>query len=369
MTTKVFLVAVCAAAAAFGEDGFNTSWRDGWRLTVGPQFNFGVGGRLGVKGGAVPVPRPSFGSTRAAAKAAGDGISVGNGRTDFGNGAYIDPDDAAGIAGETWNWHVPAGRLDNGRMSLAHPYAEHATVYTAVDGRARDDADSVGADFGLDRTVWKWGGFGVDVGFNFAFFIKDNWFKGQAGGLTRTDTDTSGSYVTDVDFGNADVLDDPWARNPDGSYGAGTFGGPGPVLDLDEVSVSHRWGTERTRTRTTAYGPFTVRGDLRVFEFQLALKPYYELTEWFMVRGTVGVGLDYRRLDVRVSGLGGGSERDWDCYMVCGLGGMFHWRGVCLGADFLRRVFDDGMDVDTRYVDGRVGGADWTLRVYVGYEF
>ena len=55
--------------------------------------------------------------------------------------------------------------------------------------------------------------------------------------------------------------------------------------------------------------------------------------------------------------------------MVCGLGGMFHWKDVCLGADFLRRVFDDGMDVDTRYVDGRVGGADWTLRVYVGYEF
>ena len=35
----------------------------------------------------------------------------------------------------------------------------------------------------------------------------------------------------------------------------------------------------------------------------------------------------------------------------------------------LRKVFDDDMDVDTRYMSGSVGNAEWMLRVYVGYEF
>lgn len=365
----IFCAAAGLAAAAFA-DGFNTDLGHGWRLTVGPQFNFNAKGRLGVKRAAAPLPASSSASTRAAAQAAGDGLAVGNGRTDFPNGAYIDPTDAAGVAGETWNWYVPAGALDGGRMSFAHAYTERTTVYEAAGGgTAKDDGESVGATFGLDRTLWTRGDFGVDLGFNFSFFLKDNWFKGRTGGWTRTDTVTEGTYNTDVNLGNAAVLNDPWARNADGSFGAGSFDGPGPVLSTDEIDVSHRWGAERTRTATGTRGPLSVRGDLRMYEFQLALKPYYELTDWFMVRGTVGVGLDYRNLDVRVSGAGKDSAHDWDCYMITGLGGMFHWKDVCLGADFLRKVFDDDMDVNTRYVRGEIGNANWMLRVYVGYEF
>lgn len=365
----VFAVGFLFAGSVVAADGFNTSWSEGWRLTVGPQFNFNAKGRLGVKSGAIPTPASYSSSTKAAAQAVGDGISVGTGRTDFPNGGYIDPNDAAGIAGETWNWRIPAGQLTGTQTSFSHPYAEQTTTYSAIGGGDKDDGYSVGANFGLDRTVWKWGDFGVDVGFNFSFFIKDNWYKGQAGGYTRTDTHKSGSYNTDVNLGNADVLGDPWAHNPDGSYGAGSFDGPGPVLSVGDISVSHSWGAEQTSVSRSAYGPFSIRGDLQMYEFQFALKPYYELTDWFMLRGTLGVGLDYRNLDVRVSGIGKSSEDDWDCYMVCGLGGMFHWNDICLGADFLRKVFDDDMDVNTRYVRGSVDNAVWIFRVYVGYEF
>ena len=101
----------------------------------------------------------------------------------------------------------------------------------------------------------------------------------------------------------------------------------------------------------------------------LALKPYYELTEWFMIRGTLGVGLDYRNFDVRVSGCGKSSCDDWDCYMVYGLGGLFHWNGASLGFDFLGKAFDDDLDVNSRYVSGSIDNAKWEFRVYVGYEF
>ena len=369
MFTRNIIFAVAVSTAVVADAEFVTDIGQGWRLTVGPQFNFNAKGRLGVKSEAIPMPSSYSSSTKAAAQAAGDGITVGGGRTEFPNGGYIDPSDAAGIAGETWNWWVPAGQLTGTQMSFSHPYAEQSTTYSAIGGSDKEDGHSVGANFGLDRTVWKSDGFGVDVGFNFSFFVKDNWFKGSAGGYTRTDTYKSGTYNTDVDLGNAEVLSDPWAQNPDGSYGAGTFDGPGPVLSIGEMSVAHGWGAEQASVSRSAYGPFSICGDLRMYEFQLAVKPYYELTDWFMLRGTLGVGLDYRNLDVRVSGIDKSSEDDWDCYMVCGLGGMFHWSDICIGADFLRKVFDDDMDVNTRYVSGSVDNAAWILRVYVGYEF
>ena len=185
-----------------------------------------------------------------------------------------------------------------------------------------------------------------------------------AGSFTKTRSHLINQGATD-DF----RLNDPWAKNPDGSYGAGSFEGPGPVISLGDMSVSHRWGTESSSSSTKAYGPFSIRGDLQMYEFQLAFKPFYELTEWFMLRGVAGVGLDYRNLDVKVSGIGGSSERDWDCYMISGLGGIVHWNNICLGADFLRKIFDEDMDVDTRHIEGSIGNANWIFRVYVGYEF
>ena len=365
MKTQIIAVAAsCLVWTALAEDGFNTSWSEGWRLTVGPQFNFNARGKLGIKSSAIKVPPPSVGAYRT-----GDDVSLGDGRMEFLNGAYIDPNDSAGNDGETWNWHIPAGELNGGRMTFESTYHAQSSVYSATGGSDKDDAWSTGAAFGLERSVWKWGDFGVDVGFNFSFFIKDNWFKGKAGGYTRTDSFTEASEITEVNLGNAEVFADEWSQNADGSCGVGTYDGPGPVLSLNDLSISRRTGYERSGSSTRAYGPFSVRGDLQMFEFQLALKPYYEITDWFMLRGTIGVGLDYRKLDVKVEDVGKSSERDWDCYMICGLGGMFHYEDVCIGVDFLRKVFDDNMDVDTRYVHGSVDNANWMLRVYVGYEF
>lgn len=366
---KYFLVICSMTVSLTACAEFNTTWKNGWRFLVGPQFGFNAKGRLGVKGASIHVPSSSFISTRDDAKKRGDSIAIGSGRVNFPNGAFVDPVDSAGVSGETWNWHVPAGQMHDGKMSFANGYIEQSTIYEVVEGCDKDENWCVGANFGVERVVWKYGDFGVDVGFNFGFYLKDNWFKGSAGGYTRTDSVTEGAYLTDVDMGNAEVLNDPWSMNADGSYGAGTYAGPGPVISMNEISVSHAWGDETTRSSSSAYGPFSIRGDLQMYEFQLTLKPYYELTDWFMVRGTLGVGLDYRNFDVSVSGIGSDSSHDWDCYMLCGLGGLFHWEDICLGADFLRKVFDDDLDVDTRYVSGEIGNANWMLRVYIGYEF
>ena len=372
IVSAIALVSLSALAMADEGNGFNSSRSEGWRFRVGPQFNFGAKGRLGVRPGAIPLPASSSSSTRAAAQAVDGAMTPGSGRMDFPNGAFIDPVDAAGQEGSTWNWYIPAGQQAGGTMSFSSPYSELSTSYSALGGSVGDDAFSAGVNFGLDRTVWTWGDFGLDVGFDFSFFRRNNWFKGSSCGYTRTDVTSSGAYVTDVDFGNAGVFADPWTQNADGSYGAGTFDGPGPMLSLggaDGVTTSHRLVGGSESRSVSPGGLVSLRGDLQMYEFQLALKPYYEVTDWFALRGTLGVGLDHRRFDVSASGLGSDSERDWNCYMICGLGGMFRWERFCLGADFLRKVFDHDMDVDTKYVQGSVGNANWMLRVYVGYEF
>ncbi len=368
MNGKFFVLALAAAVAGAAEaDGFCTDLTKGWRLTVAPQFNFNANARLGVKAGAVPLPAGSFSSTRADAQSRGDAVDdalAGGGRADLGGGAFVDASDSAGGAGGTWNWSVP------GQTVTRHDaYVEESTAYRALGGVAKDDSEAVGAAFGVERAVWKCGRFGVDVGFSFAFLLRDNWFKGSAGGVERTDARREGTYDTTADLGNADVFGDPWARNPDGSFGAGSFDGPGPVLDLSDVSVSHGWTDGAASTATTRSGPFSLRGDLRMYEFQLALRPYYELTDRFVVCGTLGAGVDYRRLGVEFDGRGDGAAHDWDCYMVVGLGGMFRWRGACLGADVLRKEFSDGLDVDTRHVRGTVDSEGWILRAYLGWEF
>ena len=76
-----------------------------------------------------------------------------------------------------------------------------------------------------------------------------------------------------------------------------------------------------------------------------------------------------RDFDVHVSGDGTSSFHDWDVYMLCGVGGMFTWKDVNLGIDFLRKVFDDDLDVRSRYVNGSISNSEWYLRVYVGYQF
>ena len=125
---KKFLVILPVFVCTMAHAEFVTDLSKGWRFSVGPQFNFNASGRLGVKGGAIPLPAASFSSTRGAAKAAGDRISEGSWPLTLPNGAFVNPNDAAGIPGETWNWYVPAGQMNNGSMSFANAYSEHSTI-------------------------------------------------------------------------------------------------------------------------------------------------------------------------------------------------------------------------------------------------
>ena len=379
-------LAVLACARADEGDGFNGDLFSGWRLTAGGAMNGNLRTKVGVRpDGAWRRTASAYGgygsagagSSRAGAQAAGDAYRLGGGRLNFPNGGFIDPSDAAGIPGETWNWHMPAGSLDaGGTYSIVNSYFKSSTSESFGRVSSKDDDCAAGFSVGLDRLVWRWGDFGVDFGFLFGYFRKDDFFKADGRAYARTDRVASGDYVTDVSF-NPAIVGDPWAQNPDGSYGAGTFDGPGPVLDLGagDVTIGHRWANESATSRTRSYSVHA-RGDYEEIEMIFALKPWYDVTEWFRVQGTLGAAVSrtHVKFDVYGHGDGGayaGRQRfdDWAAYGVGGLGGMFRYRGACLGFDFLARFLDDEIKIRGRDVRGAFDRGSWTFRVYAGYEF
>ena len=134
---RILSAAIVACASFVMADegsGFNSSWSEGWRFRAGPQFSFGAKGRLGAKPGAMRLPPALSSSSRDAAQAEGDAMTPSSGRMSFPNGAFIDPVDAAGQEGSTWNWYIPAGQQAGGTMSFSSPYSEQSTIYTALGG-------------------------------------------------------------------------------------------------------------------------------------------------------------------------------------------------------------------------------------------
>ena len=377
---------VVAFAQAGEGDGFNTSWRSGWRFTAGGAMDCGLRVRGGVRSGGawrralsgVEGSRPVQGGSRADAQAAGDAYGgFSGGRVDFPNGAFIDPVDAAGSGTETWNWYIPAGALGaGGTMTISTPYLEESASESFGYVGGGDNGCAAGLSLGLDREIWRHGAFGVDVGGIFSYFRKDGFFKAGGRAYARTESSVSGAYETDVTI-SPTTINDPWAQNPDGSYGAGSFYGPGPTLDLGggDVAVSHRWVMESVASGTSSYSLWA-KGDYSEMEFILAAKPWWEPVDWFRVQGTIGVAVARTHAAFEVSGAGvgeaySGRQRfdDWSVHGVGGIGGMFRCERALLGFDFLARFLDDSMKIRGRDVSGGIDRGHWTLRVYVGWEF
>ena len=381
---KTMAIVGCLAAVLVADegDGFNGDLFSGWRFSAGGALNGNMRSKIGVRPGRALTGMYGGGGavatqTRAEAKAAGDAYNLGDGLTTYPNGAFIDPSDSSGVHGQTWNWHVPAGALDaNRKMTFVNSYSEALDVGTTRDFSAKSDDYAAGFSMGMDREVWRWGKLGFDFGLGVSYFRNRDFFKADGRVYERTESSASGDYVSEVAF-HSDIFDDPWAQNADGSYGAGTFDGPGPMLDLNagDVTVSHRWANQVSSSRTSSYY-MSVRGDYEELEMLFAVRPFWEVTDWFRVRGTLGAAVSRTHFVFDVYGRGDGASyasrqtfNDWAVYGVGGLGGLFSWNGVCLGFDFLARFLDSDIDIHGRDVHGSVSRAPWMFTVYVGYEF
>ena len=253
----------------------------------------------------------STGTTKTDAEAA-SGYRNGATRYDFDNG-YIDMEDAAGIAGETTNWHFDdAAAFDGSGLTISGTIAYESTTKTkstttttattteTKTSRGRsgvsvsetffdNPSDSerethAGFEIQAARRVWENRSFGVEVAAGVAIYDDVECFKaggrvyaGRAtatrGGVERMTTETvatrtSETTTTTTESGNvATVIFQPEftdlsdIQNPDGSIGGASYDGlPSqqgwgtPVLTVDSgrFSVEDRPNGAETASTTTS---------------------------------------------------------------------------------------------------------------------
>ena len=378
---KIYVTFGLALVAGMANAGWNLSLGSGWRITAGGAMNGNIRTRLSSRGPSYTgsIGAPVAGDTKDQAMQKGNKYKLGSWKLTLPNGGFIDPNDAAGIAGETWNWYMPADAFsDGGVYSFANHYCEVSSIQNYNDVYSGDNDYVAGFNVELSRSIYEGKRWGVDFAFGFNYFQKNNFYKSGGRYFSRTDTVSEGDYVTDV-LVNNDIINDPWSQNLDGSWGAGTFAGPGPVLCLNDgdVSITHRWASGINDGRTySSSGSIYTHGDYRELEMLFTLKPYFDATDWFRIIGTIGVGVSQAHFNFKSSGSINGNSfshkqsfDNWACYGVAGLGAMLHYSHVCLGFDFLGRFMQEDIDINGKYVDGYIERAPWMMKVYFGVEF
>ena len=382
---KKFALALAVAglaAVAVGQESDGGGWSgNGWRLSVGPAVEIGMKSRLTLDASRavaqMPAAARSGGTSRTVAQRQGDAIALNGRRLDFCNGGFIDPNDDSGTPGETWNWRIPAGALDSGgRMSFSSPYSTRRVdeVWNTVSDK--DEWTTGGVSIALDRNVLTRGMVGLDAGMGLSLFTKDGFAKFGGTAWTRTETTSRGEYVTDVSF-NQDVVGDEWARNPDGSYGAGTRDGPGPVLDLDsgDVRIAHRWANQHSSRKTTALA-LHGEGDWREIEAAFAVKPYVQSAGWVRVHAILGVAVAFSRIEFDIHGSADdfsySTEESFDKWGVYGIGGggiSFLFGRWSIGCDAVARLFDKDIDLHGKDVYGTIERAPVVVQMFAGMDF
>ena len=376
-----FAVIACVALAAF-QSGFadEEASRAAWRFTAGPAMGGHLKSSLQLRSDRIApaldfAPYARGGVSRRSVQTVGD--KIGSGRIDVSeDGVYfIDPNDYAGVPGETVNWRLPAESFHRDSFSVENAYYESSHSSSTYPLRDTDKFEDVGLSLSLERELWGNGRFGVDLGLMFSWFEKDDAFELSGTVASASATSKAGRYVTEIAM-DAEVVSDPWfAPNEDGSYGSGSFYGPGPLMSLGE-NVSRHWTTDSSRSKSASL-LVKSSGDYDSEELALLVRPWFDVTDWFRLVGSVGVGVSRAAFDFTIDGYSNGkrpyhdSEKfdDWDVYGLAGAGLLFHYDGYCLGCDFFARFFDDDLDVDGRSVQGEIRREEWTLRAYLGYEF
>lgn len=418
-----------------------------WRLSVGVRAAPGIktSATVDARAAAVRAGLPAAGRTqRTVSVAPGKTVSTtegtteddaraalgpgytGEGRYEF-DGGYIDPDDGAGIEGETQNWHIDdASAVQDGVIVLAsQSFASRttararstrtetaSTVETSFAEAPRDGNDDTapGVELRLDRTLWEDADFGLDLGIGYAWYDDVDCFSvaGRACTVTRTESTTtetidftglssdSGTVSWTLSAPEFSDLDE--IRNEDGSLGGGYVVGGAlpdgwkiPVLSLDP----DRFGTftkhgpslvgaylsrsgSSSRKSTTSTLDVRSDGTLSLQELRLGVSPFWKATERLTLRAGLGLLGTYSEIETETRLLVDGvpaasfrkSEDDWT------LGG---YAGLALGAAITESVelsvgaearfprkklrFDDGV------VSGSVRLAGWSAFAGVSLRF
>ena len=363
-TVAAAISTVMSASADVSEE--ESSGFSAWRVSAGARFGLGLRTKLrfGVPGNAVYVPTsPALGSPAAIGAALSSG-----GRVSFLDGAFIDPSSGTLAAPYTQNWQIPVSALNptTGAITL-----NSAQSTGGAAGYGADDDIAFGTSIELSRTIYaNEKGFGVDFAAGLSWMRRNNCFKSSASG-TYLGSSTY-VYTPTTTSSNFGVLTSPFLTPSGGYYGSGSPTGVGPVLDVSDFNAT-------TISQTTSSSDFSVSGsgDYEEWEISLMLKPWWEVTEWWRLTGTIGVGVTRSEFEGVVNGVltGSGtysarnSYHEWNCYGIAGLGTMFRvWR-LDLSFDVLARFLQDDMSIESDMFSGSISKPNVIFCSSLGFEF
>ena len=377
-----FAIAVLLAAPAIlaetqvGEEGtpaegLVTNARSGfgkWRVSASGVLGFGLKTKLGFS---VPgsyyatATSPAVGTPSEIA----DRLAAGE-RVEFLDGAFIDPSSGDYLSPYTQNWRLPVSQLNG--LTGAMTFNSTQLNANGISGHGSDDACAYGASVELSRTLYAHeDGYGVDLAIAFSMMRRNKCFRAKSSGTYMGNS----SYVYTPSSGstNEEILKSGHLQDNDGYYGLGQPDGFGPVLDWSDFGAG-------SMTYDSSAAPYSIRasGDYEEMEFAFMLRPWWEITDYWRLTGTIGLGVTRSEFDYAVNASFGDGGRysahrtydEWNCYGIAGLGTVVRvWKDVDVSLDFIARFCQDDMHIHNETINGTIEKPSYMVRIAVGYEF
>ena len=368
--TSVILAAALTCAAYAQEEASQAEEASpsfgAWRVSVGANFGFGLKTRMSYVAPTAVYSVPTSPYMGGASEIASRLASGGEVR--FLNGAYINPDGAM-PSPYTQNWRVPVSALDRATGTMTFESAQLDPGGVTAGGS--DDADANGVSIELSRTLFAdKRGFGLDFAFGLSWLKANNCFRMRGSGryLSRT----SYAYTPSAGSINATVLTSPYLTPAGGYYGSDGSGGMGAVLDWSDLGPN----TISASTERFGYN-VDASGDYEEWELSFMLRPWYEVTDWFRVNVTAGLGVTRSELDYSVLAVLDevgphsihGNEDEWRAYGILGAGVLLRAWMFDVSCDVLARLGQSDMDIDGVALHGKVEKPDLFVRIAIGFEF
>lgn len=358
---KIIVGVIMAAACVAFADGEEATF-GAWRISVGGNMAFGTKVSANYNG---RMFRNFSGKPTRTFNPAN--VAIGD-QYDFDNGAYIFVD-GSGPFGSTRNWRIPRSMTewDGARMQRSLNFSNtELNGFGGGGSISSDDGWSAGASIELSRTLWQMEeyDFGVDLAIGFAWMMCNNILDGSSmGKYSRT------TYSYEPPSGGL-------AWDPNFPTYKGDWYGAGPDLGVGQGDIGFDSGWTYPINSSGMYGT-NVSGDYGEIELSAIFRPWYEITDWWRVFGSLGLGVGYGSFDFEMRTIMEGkrvynvdtTENKWGMYGLVGGGTIFRLWDFDLSTELLYRFGQNDIEFDNNYVSCSLEKPSFVLRIAVGYEF
>jgi len=249
-------------------------------------------------------------------------------------------------------------------------------VESQNDVTGSDDGLAAGASVELSRLLYasKDGTWGVELAIGLQYLRCDNCFRAGGNCYSRSYDYVQGSESVDL-YTYTPMRG--WEADYNGLWGCGSYDlpdGGAPSLDLSYTK------TASTISSSTTYSDamrMSGSGDYEEWEISVLARPWYDVFDWWRLRGAIGIGVTRSEFDFAMNAALNGARiytsnqefDEWRCYGLVGAGTSFYLWGFDLGVDFLYRFCQDDMDIKGKDVSGTLEKPDLHLRLSLGYSF